>query len=122
MTGPGTPAKPTRFFFFAFKQGQGKRNFLTKPIIIMANISLKLGNMRKSQKFSIYPVSENDLYVTIQSNKRIGRFHLETGEGILSVNCASGAYFHHLSKDFGAFNYTLTPLDLQAVRMLIQCW
>lgn len=85
----------------------------------MANISLKLHNMRKKQKFTIYPVSENDHHFIIQSNKRIGRFLLETGEGVLSVNCTNGAYFHHLSKALGAFNYKLTPLDLQAIRMLI---
>jgi hypothetical protein len=85
----------------------------------MANILLKLHKMRKPQKFTIYPVSENDQHFIVQSKSRIGCFHLETGEGVLSVNCSNGAYFHHLSDVNGAFDHTIAPLDLQAVRMLV---
>lgn len=85
----------------------------------MANLSLKLDNMRKAQSFTIYPFKAGETKVTIQSGTRIGQFDVETGVGVLSKNVASGAYFMHLNSFAGAKDYTLNAVDLQAVKMLI---
>jgi len=48
------------------------------------DITLKLGNMRAAQEFTMYPNNPTDTVITIQSDKRIARIDLTTGNGIIS--------------------------------------
>ena len=64
----------------------------------MRNIEAKLGKMRKPQSFTVYPRSTSakpgDNRIIVQSNKSIGMFDPETGEGVLNTK---GSYFPHLA-------------------------
>lgn len=58
------------------------------------SISLKLGNARKAQDYTIYPYTGSGSF-TLQSNSRIAQVDMD-GKGIVSNSHPSGAYFHHL--------------------------
>jgi hypothetical protein len=45
--------------------------------------SFKVANMRKEQDFILYPYSGGD-EIVLQSNQRIARVNLRTGEGIIN--------------------------------------
>lgn len=62
------------------------------------DLELKIGRMRKSQDFTVYPISKGDKSIIIQSDTRIGRVTTD-GVGMVSKSHASGANFHHLSMD-----------------------
>lgn len=65
------------------------------------HVTCKLGNMRKPQEWVVYPKNSPDQdYATIQSNNRICRFNLATGEGLLSQPKSSPhfAMLHPLMK------------------------
>ena len=65
-------------------------------------ITAKLGSMRKSVDWTVYP-PQKDGRIVIQSDKRIALFHNDgTNKGLLSKSCPSGAYFVHLSPACGA--------------------
>lgn len=61
----------------------------------MKKIIAKLGNMRKSVEWVVYP--KQGERIVIQSDKRIAEFDPATGEGVLSASHPSGAYFVHLA-------------------------
>ena len=89
---------------------------------IMGTISfdLQIKGMRKPQDFIVYPMQKgsDSKEITIQSGTRIGRLNVENGTGLMSDSKPSGAYFHHLQ--FGKQNpFTLSPLDIQELRMKI---
>lgn len=67
---------------------------------IMGTISFeaKFNGMRKAQDFIIYPIKENDeiLEITIQSDTRIGRININTGDVTMSPSRAGGSYSVHL--------------------------
>jgi hypothetical protein len=66
----------------------------------MKSIIGKLGNMRKSVDWIIYPQDLKSPFDRIvQSDTRIAKINIETGKGVLSKNCPSGAYFVHLEYD-----------------------
>ncbi len=68
----------------------------------MPSINAKLGNMRKSVDWTVYP-AQKDGRIVIQSSKRIAQFQNDgTNKGLLSKHCRSGAYFVHLSPMCGA--------------------
>ena len=62
----------------------------------MKNVTAKLSKMRKPQSFTIYPrsTSTSDNDIIVQSDKSIGKFNPETGEGVLNTK---GSYFPHLA-------------------------
>jgi len=70
-------------------------------------INAKLGNMRKSVEWTVYP-AQKDGRVVIQSSKRIAAFDsigagsIPQGKVLLSKNQPNGAYFIHLSPMCGA--------------------
>ena len=70
----------------------------------MKTVSAKLANMRKEQEFVVYPFKLGEHFVTVQSDKSIGQFDIETGKGVLNTK---GSYFPHLS--FGALPYQFPP-------------
>jgi hypothetical protein len=75
------------------------------------HINAKLGTMRKSVQWSVYP-QKKDGRIVIQSNKRIAVFHDDgSNKGLLSKSCPSGAYFLHLSKACGATDVDI-PQDV----------
>ena len=66
----------------------------------MKIVSGKLGKMRKPQEFVVMP--SDDGMLIVQSDKSIGKFDPETGEGVLNVK---GTYFMHLNECMGAAQY-----------------
>jgi len=65
-------------------------------------ITAKLGDMRKSVEFTVYP-SQKDGRIVIQADTRIAMFHNDgSGRGLLSKRVQGGAYFLHLSPACGA--------------------
>lgn len=79
----------------------------------MRSITAKLGTMRKTVEWTVYPASKTsgkDAELTvIQSDHRICAFNPVTGEGWLSKACANGAYFIHLNPALGATVVTVPP-------------
>ncbi len=75
----------------------------------MASITLKFGNMRKAQDFTIYPFKETDKEVIIQSDKSIASINPKTGE--MTYN-NKGCYFPHLTEYCGAKKGILRDADL----------
>lgn len=64
----------------------------------MKTITCKIGNMRKEQKWVVYPASFRDSrFLMCQCETRVLQLDPGTGKGILSKNCPSGAYFVHLT-------------------------
>ena len=59
----------------------------------MKHVTAKLGNMRKSQDFIVYPHQEGSDKIVVQSDKSIGMIDPKTGTGILNTK---GCYFPHL--------------------------
>lgn len=63
----------------------------------------KLANMRKPQNWIVVPASDEAGFITVQSDKSIGRFNPETGVGVLNTK---GQYFMHLNAIMGAQPFT----------------
>ena len=80
----------------------------------MSSITAKLANMRREVEWTIYPPKDNT--VIIQSNCRIAKFDLDTGEGVISAHRATGAYFAHLSTFLGAKPLTVPDEVLEDVK------
>ena len=83
----------------------------------MANITLKFGNMRKAQDFTIYPFDKNSVSIIIQSDKTIASIDHVTGE--MKYNSRpGGAYFIHLVMP-DAKKDVMKPEVLQQIKDLI---
>ena len=67
----------------------------------MRSITGKLGNMRKSVEWTVYP-SKNDGTEIIQSENRIAQIHLASGKALLSDGKGGHQGFMKLSKYLGA--------------------
>jgi len=66
------------------------------------HINAKLGNMRKSIEWIVYP-QKKDGRIVIQGSRRIAMFHNDgSNRGLLSKSHSGGAYFLHLSPACGA--------------------
>lgn len=88
---------------------------------IMGTVSFdgKLPGMRKAQDFIVYPMQDSGTTVTVQSDTRIGRIDLETGEVKMSQSHAGGAYSVHLQFD-KLVTSTLAAEDLQTLRQWVK--
>lgn len=76
-------------------------------------VTVKIGNMRKAQKFVIYPRALGEINaatLTIQSDDCIAKLNTETGECQWTRN-KGGAYFHNLitGGNLGQGTQTLPP-------------
>jgi hypothetical protein len=82
-------------------------------------LTVKLGNMRQAQEFTVCPVSNTEPHlVTIQSDKRIARIDLNTGKGVLSDGKGGHQGFHKLMPFLGAKEVDV-PVDvLEQLRKL----
>lgn len=72
-------------------------------------IHAKLAGMRAEQAFSVYPRDSDSAPVIVQSERAIGQFDPETGEGVLNWRGSKAKYFHHLDPSLGAERYTFPP-------------
>jgi hypothetical protein len=79
------------------------------------SIIFKLPRMRKAQSFLLYPYDGSDSLI-LQSDTRIIRLNIRTGEGILSLPHPNGSYFHHLGKSEGAYAVKITGQELNAIQ------
>ena len=78
------------------------------------HIVCKLGNMRKEVEWVVYPLPKDEpdsKLVSIQSDHRYCVFDKETGKGLLSKHCGSGAYSIHAHPSLGATPITV-PKDI----------
>ncbi len=81
---------------------------------------LKLGTMKKAVGWCFDPRDQGDGTVVIQSDKRIARVHLTTGEGLLSDGKGGHQGTWKLSPAAGAVKITVPPSDLERIRMAAQ--
>jgi hypothetical protein len=79
------------------------------------NISLKLGNARKSEEYTIYPYTGNGIFM-LQSDKRIAQVDME-GKGTVSNPHPGGAYFIHLQLERNPIQ--LTPDEMQSIKLMV---
>lgn len=72
---------------------------LRKNVMGTASFDGMFPGMRKAQDFIVYPMQSGDAtgVVKVQSDTRIGRINLETGEIVMSKPRAGGAYFLQLA-------------------------
>jgi len=78
----------------------------------MKHLTAKLGNMRKTQEWVVYPASRtNDNSILIQCDNRIASFNPQTGAGILSDGKNGHQGFHKLNAFMGAKSITV-PQDI----------
>lgn len=83
------------------------------------HLTVKLGNMRRVQEFTVCPVSNTEPHlVTIQSDKRIARIDLNTGKAILSDGKGGHQGFHKLMPFLGAKEVDIPADVLEEVRRL----
>lgn len=80
-------------------------------------ISLKLGNMRKPQDFTIYPINTGDTRFNLQSDHRCVQVDMETGKGMLSKQVPNYPTFYHCAAQFGGMAVQLTPDELQELKL-----
>jgi hypothetical protein len=86
-----------------------------KNILGTLSFNLKLPNMRKSQDFSVYPVSEKSDYIDIQSATRFGKIQMTTGRGLMTQSHPNGAYAVHMHID-KLVKFTLTESQLDKLK------
>ena len=81
------------------------------------SFNLKVGSMRKAQDFIVYPMSELQDKISIQSSKKFGLISIEDGRGILSKG--NGNTFMHLRRDMADRNvitFKLTSSQLEELK------
>ena len=78
-------------------------------------ISLKLGNARKPQEYTIYPYN-GDGFILIQSDTRIARVDM-TGKGIASNPHSNGAYGSHLALERNPIQ--LTQKEITELKLIV---
>jgi hypothetical protein len=80
-------------------------NMKTISMNQVKEVTMKAGNMRSPQNFTIYPHDKGAESILIQSDKRIARVYVagqNAGRMILSRQVQGGAYAPHLSPLLGA--------------------
>jgi hypothetical protein len=85
------------------------------------NITVKLGNMRKAQEFTVCPVSNQEPHlVTIQSDKRIAKIDLNTGKAMLSDGKGGHQGFMKLLPFMGATEVDVPGDVVERLKQLSQ--
>lgn len=79
------------------------------------SVTGKIGNMRKSVDWVVYPVQDPDER-TIQSDKRIARVNLQTGKVTLSDGKGGHQGFYKLNLHMGAKEYDCPKEILDQLR------
>ena len=93
--------------------------FLLEIIMAFQHVNGKIGNMRKSQEWVVYPLNSADQTTrTIQSDNRIARVDLTTGKVLLSDGKGGHQGFVKLSPALGAKLYECPPDILEQLRKL----
>ena len=105
------------FYAEGGKIGSADISRLRKNIMGTLSFDLKAGSMRKAQDFIVYPMSELEDKIKIQSDKKFGLISLEDGRGILSKG--SGNTFMHLRRDMAMRNVITFQLSSSQLEELI---
>jgi hypothetical protein len=79
------------------------------------SIVLKLKGMRKAQSFLLYPYDGGDT-ILLQSDTRIMRLNLRTGQAYMSASHANGSHGPDLCAERGAYDTEISSEDLQTVQ------
>lgn len=85
----------------------------------MKFVTLKLGNMRKPQDFTVYPQAkgvEGQSEITFQSDSRIAQINTTTGAGVLSDGKGGHQGFAKLIKVLGAKDITVSQEVIQQLK------
>jgi hypothetical protein len=90
-----------------------------KNIMGTTSFDGKFAGMRQAQDFIVYPMHDSGAIIQIQSDTRIGRLNLNTGELLMSRAHPSGAYASHLMVDKVVLE-TLPAEDVQLLRQWIK--
>jgi hypothetical protein len=78
-------------------------------------ITAKIGKMLKPQTFLVYP-SKPGQHVIVASDRSIGSFNPETGEGVLNTK---GSKYHHLTPHTRGLRRFTFPQDFVAAALSI---
>lgn len=82
------------------------------------NITLKLGNMRKAQEFTLYPLTATDKKVCIQSSQRWAEIDIETGSG--AINRIGKQYANSWLMRYDPLAIQLTPEQVAELKAAVQ--
>jgi hypothetical protein len=96
------------------------QNIRAERVMGTTQFEMKAGNMRKAQNFIVYPIAKDGsaTEILIQSDHRMARISLETGNGILSAQVANYPSRLHLSHGV-RYPFTVDAVDLAALKMQI---
>lgn len=84
------------------------------------NITCKLGNMRKSAAWTIYPQKDNSLdEVIIQCERRIALVNLASGSAMLSNGKGTYQTFLHLHPAMGAVTVQVPPEVIEELKNIL---
>jgi hypothetical protein len=82
------------------------------------DVTAKLGNMRKTQEWTVYPIDDGATDVVIQCDQRIAKIDLKTGKGLLSSGKGGHQGFMMLSSIMGAKEIDAPAELLEELRRL----
>lgn len=93
---------------------------IRQNIMGTTSFDLQVPNMRKPQKFTVYPIAKNDpaQEILIQSETRVGKINLKTGLLQISKSFPNGAYIAMLAV-IRLESFNIKAVDAQALRMHI---
>jgi hypothetical protein len=82
------------------------------------NITIQLGNMKKPQDFTLYPVTHGAKTVSIQSHQRWATIDLETGKG--RINKRGHQYANSWSMIHNPLDIQLTEQQLEELKKAVK--
>ena len=83
------------------------------------SVTAKLGNMRKAQEWTVYPIKPSETTATIQCDQRIAKIDFTSGNCLLSDGKGGHQGFMKLSTFMGAKVYPTPTELLEALKNLV---
>ena len=91
-----------------------------KNIMGTLSFDLKVKGMRKPQDFIVYPITEKTDKIRIQSDKKWGEIHINSGKGILSKSGSTSWHLHSDMMNMNVIKFELTPEELEELKTQIK--
>ena len=91
-----------------------------RTIMGTLGFDLKVKGMRKPQGFIVYPITEKTDKIRIQSDKKWGEIHINSGKGILSKSGSTSWHLHADMMNMNVIKFELTPEELEELKTQIK--
>ena len=91
-----------------------------RTIMGTLGFDLKVKGMRKAQDFIVYPIVAKTDTIRIQSDKKWGEIHINTGKGILSKSGSTSWHLHADMMNMNVIKFELTPEELEELKTQIK--